>query len=119
MPQTVASPPLAPVGFDVDVYVVLDDFGSIGRSYRETAEEGGDRESLIRDLMGGQYDNPVRIVCFNTARGTSRDATSEIAQEIQDRVSRQGEEISPGLLDFIEWELDRSKRLSQTTSGRA
>ena len=99
-------------------YVVLDDFGSIGRSYREAAEEGGDRESLIRDLMGGQYDNPVRIVCFNTARGTSRDATSDIAH-VQDRVSRQGEEISPGLLDFIEWELDRAKRLSQTTSGRA
>ena len=97
-------------------YVVIDDFGSIGRSYRETADEGGDRESLIRDLMGGQYNNPVRIVCFNTARGTSR-ATSDIAQEIQDRVSRQGEEIS--LRDFIEWELDRSKRLSQTTSGRA
>ena len=119
MSQSVASPPLAPVGFDVDVYVVLDDFGSIGRSYRETAEEGADRESLIRDLMGGQYNNPVRIVCFNTAKGTSRDATLEIAREIQDRVSRKGEEISPGLRDFIEWELDRSNRLSQTTSVRA
>ena len=119
MSQSVASPPLAPVGFDVDVYVVLDDFGSIGRSYRETAEEGADRESLIRDLMGGQYNNPVRIVCFNTAKGTSRDATLEIAQEIQDRVSRKGGEISPGLRDFMEWELDRSNRLSQTTSVRA
>jgi len=118
MSQSVASPPLAPVGFDVDVYVVLDDFGSIGRSYRETAEEGADRESLIRDLMGGQYNNPVRIVCFNTAQGTSRDATSEIAQEIQDRVSRKAEEISPGLRDFVEWEMDRSKRLSQTTRAR-
>ena len=119
MSESIASPPLAPVGFDVDVYVVLDDFGSIGRSYRETAEEGADRESLIRDLMDGQYNNPVRIVCFNTAQGTSRDATLEIAQEIQDRVSRKGEEISPGLRDFIEWELDRSKRLSQTTRARA
>jgi hypothetical protein len=26
----------------------------IGRSYRETAEERADRESLIRDMMGGQ-----------------------------------------------------------------
>ena len=119
MPQNVASPPLAPLGFDVDVYVVLDDFGSIGRSYRETAEEGADRESLIRDLIGGQYNNPVRIVCFNTVQGTSRDATLEIAQEIQDRVSRKGEEISPGLRDFIEWELERAKRLSQTTGARA
>jgi hypothetical protein len=102
---------LAPVGFDLDVYIVLDDFGSIGRSYRETAEEGADRESLIRDLMGGQYNNPVRIVCFNTGQGTARDVTLEIAQEIQDRVSRKGEEISPGLRDFIEWEIERSKRL--------
>jgi hypothetical protein len=119
MPESIASPPLAPGGFDVDVYVVLDDFGSIGRSYRETAEEGADRESLIRDLMDGQYNNPARIVCFNTAQGTSRDATLEIAQEIQNRVSRKGEEISPGLRDFIEWELDRTKRLSQTTRARA
>ena len=112
MPQSVASPPLAPVGFDFDVYIVLDDFGSLGRSYRETAEEEADRESLIRDLMGGQYNNPTRIVCFNTAQGTSRDATLEIVQEIQDRVSLKSEEISPGLRDFIEWELERSKRLS-------
>ena len=111
MPQTVASPPLAPVGFDVDVHVVLDDFGSIGRSYRETSEDGADRESLIRDLIDGQFNNPVRIVCFNTARGTSRDVTFEIAREIQGRVSRNGVEISPGLRDFIEWELDRAKRL--------
>ena len=111
MPQSVTSPPLAPVGFDFDVYIVLDDFGSLGRSYRETAEEEADRGSLIRDLMGGQYNNPVRIVCFNTAQGRSRDVTLEIAKEIQDRVSRKGEEISPGLRDFIEWEIERSKRL--------
>src|SRR5215204_316835 len=118
MPQSVASPPLAPDGFDVDVYVVLDDFGTLGRSYRETAEEGADRESLVRDLMGGQYNNPARIVCFNTAQGTSRDATLEIAQEIQDRVSRKGEEISPGCATLSNGSLDRSKRLSQTTKAR-
>ena len=99
---------MAPVGFDVDVYVVLDDFGSIGRSYRETSEEGADRESLIRDLIDGQFNNPVRIVCFNTARGTSRDVTFEIAREIQDRVGRKGVEISPGLRDFIESWIGRS-----------
>lgn len=112
MPHSVPSPPLAPVGFDLDVYIVLDDFGSLGRSYRETPEEGADRESLIRNLMGGQYNNPVCIVCFNTAQGTSGDVTLEIAQEIQDRVSRKGEEISQGLRDFIEREIERSNRLS-------
>jgi hypothetical protein len=28
------SPPFVPEGFDVDVYVVLEDFGRIGRAYR-------------------------------------------------------------------------------------
>jgi hypothetical protein len=29
------SPSIAPQGFDVGVYVVLDDFGKLGRAYRE------------------------------------------------------------------------------------
>ena len=90
----------------------LSDDASAIEVARQTALE------MVR-LMDGQYNNPVRIVCFNTAKGTSRDATLEIAREIQDRVSRKGGEISPGLRDFIEWELDRSNRLSQTTSVRA
>ena len=32
------SPPLVP-GFDTDVYLVLDDFGQLGRAYRETDED--------------------------------------------------------------------------------
>jgi len=43
-----ASPPLVP-RFDVTVYIVLDDFGTLGRAYRETDEERTDKETLIRD----------------------------------------------------------------------
>jgi hypothetical protein len=38
-------------GFDVDVYVVLDDFGNIGRSYREVDEAEVDKATLIRNLI--------------------------------------------------------------------
>ena len=106
------SPSIVPSGFDVDVYVVLDDFGKLGRAYREIGEEEADRETVIRSLMEGQYNNPVRIVAFNTAAGWSRDVTEEIAREIQDRAGRTGEELSPGLRDFIACEIDRAKRLS-------
>jgi hypothetical protein len=36
-----------PKGFDIDVYVVLEDYGQIGRAYREVDEETGqlNRES--------------------------------------------------------------------------
>jgi len=100
------SPPLVP-GFDTDVYVVLDDFGQLGRAYRETDEDHANKESVIRDLRDGYYNNPVRVVCFNTHDGTSRDATFEIAREIKNRSERKGEQLSPGLRDFVEYELSR------------
>ena len=63
------SPSIAPHGPDQVSYLALDDFGpsSIGRAWRETGEEGADRETLIRDFLAGEYNNPVRIVAFNTA----------------------------------------------------
>jgi hypothetical protein len=41
-------------------------------AWRETHEEGADRDTLIRDLMDEQYSSPVRIVAFNTSEGRSR-----------------------------------------------
>jgi hypothetical protein len=106
------SPSLVP-GFDTDVYLVLDDFGKIGRSYREVDEEKADKASLIRDLIGGQYNNPVRIVAFNTVDGWSRDVSEEIAREIRDWAKLKGEELSPGLRDWIDWQIDLGRRTKQ------
>ena len=44
---------------------------------RGTDAERADRETLIRDLVEGQYSHPVRIVAFNTTEGWSRDVTVE------------------------------------------
>lgn len=41
---------------DRDIYLVLEDFGArAGCSWRETDEQGSDRETVIRDLLSGQY----------------------------------------------------------------
>jgi hypothetical protein len=72
------SPSLVPEDTDREIYLVLDDFGRLGRACCETDEEHTDRETLIRHLMEGQYSRPVRIVAFNTAEGWSRDVTAEI-----------------------------------------
>ena len=110
MSGVVRSPSLVPQGFDVDVYVVLDDFGKLGRSYREIDEEAADKETVIRHLIEGQYNDPVRVVAFNTAEGWARDVTEDIAREIRGRVP--DHELSPGLRDFIEREIGRAKRLA-------
>ena len=95
------SPTIAPHGPDQDTYLVLDDFGPMGRSWRETDEEGADRKTLIRDLLAGEYNNPVRIVAFNTAEGWSRDVTVDIADELRRRYVEFGE-VSESILEFLE-----------------
>jgi hypothetical protein len=62
-----SSPSIVP-GTDRDIYLVLDDFGRLGRAWPETDEEHTDRDTLLRHLMEGQYHNPVRIVSFNPAK---------------------------------------------------
>jgi hypothetical protein len=61
--------------FDVTVYIVLDDFGSIGRAYRETDEQMSDLQDVIRNMLAGEYNKPVRVVAFNTAGGWGRDVS--------------------------------------------
>jgi hypothetical protein len=76
------SPSIVP---EEDTYLVLDDFGPLGRAWRETDEAGATRATLVRNLLDGQYEDPVRIVAFNTAEGWSRDVTVEIADEVRRR----------------------------------
>ena len=89
---------------DVDVYLVLDDFGErLGRAWRESCEDRIDRRTVITDLMEGQYSDPFRVVAFNTAEGWSRDVSEEIADEVIRRYSARGEEdISAALEDFLD-----------------
>ena len=95
------SPSIVPHGGDLDTYLVLDDFGRSGRAWRETDEGSTDRETLIRDLVIGLYNKPVRIVAFNTAEGWSRDVTVAIADELRRRVVEY-DEIPESVLHFVE-----------------
>jgi hypothetical protein len=47
------------------------------RRFLETDVEETDLENVIRDLLEGQYSNPVRVVGFNTAEGWARDEPSQ------------------------------------------
>ena len=50
-----------------------DDFSKAGRAYRERAEEAASLDTVVDDLMAGQFNNPVRGIAFNTSEGWSRD----------------------------------------------
>jgi hypothetical protein len=91
---------------------VLNDFGSLGRAYCETVDGRSDLESVISDLISGQYDNPVRIVAFNTAEGWSEDASEDIACEIMRRVGLAGAELPPSLEGFVDGHLGPDRQLT-------
>jgi hypothetical protein len=86
---------------DNDTYIVLDDFGPLGRAWCETNEAAADRTTLVRTLLEGQHENPVRIVAFNTAEGWSRDVTVDIADELRRRYVEY-DEAPASLLRFLE-----------------
>jgi hypothetical protein len=61
------SPSIVPKGDDQNVYLVVDDFSRNGRAWREADE------TVIPDLLEGQYKNLVRVVGFNTAEKWSQE----------------------------------------------
>ena len=66
---------------DDTVYLVLEDFGSLGQAYRETDPSQADRQTVLSNLLSGEYRRPLRIVAFNTTEGWARDVTAEFANE--------------------------------------
>ena len=95
------SPSIAPNEVERDIYLVLDDFGHLGRAWRETDEAGTNRATLVRNLLEGQYENPVRIVVFNIAEGWSRDVTVDIANELRRRYAEY-DEVPEAVLEFLD-----------------
>ncbi|MBP1095291.1 hypothetical protein [Bradyrhizobium diazoefficiens] len=97
------SPSIVPADrLDRDIYLVLEDFGvRAGCAWRETDETDTDLETILRDLLSGQYAYPVRIVCFNPGEGWSRDATSDVADALAQRATDTDAEVTSALRDFI------------------
>jgi hypothetical protein len=108
------TPSIVPKGDDQNVYIVLDDFGRLGRSYRETDPERADLETVIVDLLGGQYNDPVRVVAFNTFEGWSQDVSADIAQELRRRCDLQLRDVPSSIQDFV----DRQDRIDGQLSLR-
>jgi hypothetical protein len=102
MPKADSTLSLVPFGADQTVYLVIDRFGGLGSVYRETEVERTDLETIIADLMSGQFNDPVRVVAFNTLEHWSEDVSEYIAFEIQTRCDIDGEDVPDSIRDFVE-----------------
>jgi hypothetical protein len=101
MPRTGWTPKVVPYGADQTVYLVIDRFGGLGTVYRETEVERADLETIITDLMSGQFNDPVHVVAFNTLEHWSEDVSEYIAFEIQTRYDIEGIAVPEHIQDFV------------------
>jgi hypothetical protein len=104
----------APYGaFDATVYLVLDSFGARGTTYRETDVERADLETMIADLLAGEFNAPVRVVAFNTRQHWADDVSRQIADEIQERCDIAGEPVPEHIRDFVEDHTSPARQLCE------
>jgi hypothetical protein len=95
------APSLAP-GSDVAVYLVLNDFGRLGRAYVETDDAQADAQTITENLLSGQYDKPLRVVAFNLAEGWSRDVSEDMALMVIEQALAAGKTLPAATRTFIE-----------------
>jgi hypothetical protein len=96
------TPSIVPRGDDQNVYLVLDDLDRNGRVYREAEAETANLETVILDLLEGQYKNPVRVVALNTVEGWSQDVSADVVQELRRRCDHQLRDVPFFLEQFVE-----------------
>ena len=96
-----SAPSIVPEGEET-VYLVEDCFSGQGCVWREVDSATTDLETVIADLMSGQYNNPKRVIAFNIAERWSADVSMDVAREIQRRADRAYDDISSTLDHFIE-----------------
>jgi hypothetical protein len=95
------SPDTVPYGADQTVYLVVDSFGSRDTVYREAEFEHADLETAISELLAGKFNNPVRVIAYNTLEHWTEDVSAQIAAEIQSRCDIDGQPVPEHVRDFV------------------
>ena len=95
------TPSIVPSEVDHTFYLVLDDLGDAA-VWRESSTNEADLESVIAGLVSGEYNDPLRVIAFNTQALYSEDVSADIAREIQRRADIRYEDVSSAAVDFVE-----------------
>jgi hypothetical protein len=93
--------PASDLSSDVTVYLVEEEFGDHARGYVKTDAAEADLETIIRNLISGRYENPLRVVAFNIAERWSQAVSEDIANELLDRPHDADETLTDGTKRFI------------------
>jgi hypothetical protein len=72
------------------MHLVLEDYGALGRAYREADETHADAETIVQRILRGEYSAAAQVIAFNVEKGWVRDVSAEIARTLIERVGRDG-----------------------------
>jgi hypothetical protein len=98
MPRTAWS---VPYGADETAFVVIDRLGRREGVEREIEVERTDIETIISELVAGQFNDPARVIAYNTLEHWSQDISEDIALEIQSRCDIEGAAVPEHIQDFV------------------
>jgi hypothetical protein len=98
MPRTAWS---VPYGADETAFVVIDRLGRREGVEREIEVERTDIETIISELVAGQFNDPARVIAYNTLEHWSQDISEDIALEIQSRCDIEGTAVPEHIHDFV------------------
>jgi hypothetical protein len=98
--------PLTPP-IDQDLHFVLCGFGRSGLAYVETDPIEADATTIVRALLRGLYDRPLRVIALNAGEGWSRDMSEAIAAKVREVAELEDRELATGTLAFIEMHTER------------
>ena len=91
---------IVPYGADETIYAVVDRLGRRDGRDHEVEVERPDVETILAELMSGRFNDPLRVIAFNTLEHWATDISAEIAAEIRVRCDIEGEDIPEYIRDF-------------------
>ncbi len=84
------------------IYLVVDDFGRLGRAWREIDEECTRETDIVHMILTNEFKRPVRVTAFDVEEGWARDVTEDIARAVMAEAQRSGSLLHGPALDFVE-----------------
>ncbi len=98
MLESGAPSPIVPYGADQTLFVVFDRRDDA----TEIRIERSDLEATIGELVAGCFNDPIKVMSFNTLEHWMKDISTDVAGEIQTRCDIDGVTLPDYLSDFVE-----------------
>jgi hypothetical protein len=104
-------PSIVPGAPDQDYYLVINDFRD-GPSFLETDLKRADLETIITNLMVGEYSDPLRVIMLNPETQRCEDVSHAVATEVLRRFALEGREVPERLEGFFESHVGLDRQLT-------